>query len=84
MKFFKENGISHPGLVDGDVIRAYLLWRRENGACSNTAIMEIGFLTTMLDYACDEEHWIPSNPAQSKWLKRELAAAKEPVKHAKP
>lgn len=42
LEFFNERGISHPGLVDGDVIRAYLPWRKKNGAGANTAIAEIG------------------------------------------
>jgi integrase len=83
-RFFAEKGITHPGLVDGDVIRAYIPWRKATGAGANSAIKEIRLLAVMLDYAYEEKNWIPSNPARTKWLERELSNLREPERHAIP
>jgi hypothetical protein len=69
-EYLKEKNISHPALLDRDLVRNYVPWRKAHGGGHNLARDEVNLLAMILEYAI-EEKWIASNPARNLRIPRE-------------
>jgi hypothetical protein len=69
-EYLQENKITHPALLDRDMVRNYVPWRKAHGGGHNLARDEVNLLAMILDYAI-EEKWIASNPARNLRIGRE-------------